>query len=110
MSRAEQRKSSLYYLLEDFFVSLLVGAAMAAVLVMIGGSAQAVLATALGGPGVYFLGQRWRRFRSRRSSHGFSTGVASCAPPATPDAEPRRASIGARGPSRAGTPVDSSEF
>jgi hypothetical protein len=69
MSRAEQSKSSLYHLVEDFFVSLLVGAAMAAVLVMIGGSAQAVLATALGAPGVYFLGQRWRRSRSRRSSH-----------------------------------------
>jgi len=74
MSRAEQPKSPLYYLVEDFFIALLVGAAMAAVLVMIGGSAQAVLATALGGPGVFFLGQRWRRSRSRRSSHSVAEG------------------------------------
>lgn len=67
-SSAENPKSSLYNLVADFFVSVLVGGAMAAVLVMIDASSRAVLATALGGPGVYFLGQRFRRFRSHKRS------------------------------------------
>ncbi|GAA2055438.1 hypothetical protein [Leifsonia soli] len=66
MSRAEQPKSALYHLVEDFFVSLLVGAAVTAVLVMIDASPRAILATALGAPGVYFLGQRYRRMRARK--------------------------------------------
>ncbi|MGN6426271.1 MAG: hypothetical protein ACTHMF_05580 [Leifsonia sp.] len=66
MSHAEGPKSPLYYLVEDFFVSLLVGAAMAAILVMLGATMQAILATALGAPGVYFLGQRYRRLRARK--------------------------------------------
>ncbi|WP_431218513.1 hypothetical protein [Leifsonia xyli] len=65
MSSAEP-KSSLYYLVEDFFVALLLGAAMAAVLVMIDASPRAILATALGAPGAYFLGQRYRRLRARK--------------------------------------------
>ena len=66
MSNPEQPKTSLYHLVEDFLISLLVGAAMAAVLVMLDASPRALLATALGAPGVYFLGQRYRRLRARR--------------------------------------------
>ena len=66
MSNADHPKSGLYSLVEDFFVSLLVGAAMAAVLVTIDASPRAILATALGTPGVYFVGQRYRRFRARK--------------------------------------------
>lgn len=66
MSNAEQPKTSVYHLVEDFLISLIVGAAMAAVLVMLDASPRAILATALGAPGVYFLGQRYRRLRSRR--------------------------------------------
>ncbi|WP_162819121.1 hypothetical protein [Leifsonia aquatica] len=49
-------------------MSLLVGAAMAAVLVMLNATMQAILATALGAPGLYFLGQRYRRLRSRKQA------------------------------------------
>jgi hypothetical protein len=66
-SNAESGKSKLYYLVEDFIVAVLVGGAMAAVLVMISGEPQAVLATTLGAPGVYFLGQRIRRLRAKRN-------------------------------------------
>ena len=65
-SNAESTRNALYYLIEDFVVSLLVGGALAATLVMIDGSPKAVLATALGAPGAYFLGQRLRRLRSKR--------------------------------------------
>lgn len=41
--------------------------------------------------------------------HEVST-ASGCAPPAPPDAGPRCARVGARGPARAGTPVVSSEF
>ena len=66
MSNAEQPKTSLYHLVEVFLISLLVGAAMTAVLLMLDASPRALLATALGAPGVYFLGQRYRRLRARR--------------------------------------------
>ena len=66
-SNADSAKSQLYYLVEDFIIAVLVGAAMAAVLVMISADPRAVLATALGAPGVYFLGQRIRRIRAQKN-------------------------------------------
>jgi hypothetical protein len=64
---ADTAKSQRYYLTEDFIIAVLVGAAMAAVLVMISAEARAVLATALGAPGVYFVGQRIRRVRGHKN-------------------------------------------
>ena len=57
------RGGRLFRLVEDFMVAVLVGGASAAVLVMISAEPRAVLATALGAPGMYFLGQRLRRMR-----------------------------------------------
>jgi|GEM_PF-5759176 hypothetical protein len=65
-SSADSRGSSLYGLIEDFVVALLVAGALASLQVIIDASPRVVLATALGGPGVYFLGQRIRRMRSTR--------------------------------------------
>jgi hypothetical protein len=65
-SNADSAKSQLYYLVEDFIIAVLVGAAMAAVLVMISADPRAALATALGAPGLYFLGQRIRRIRAQK--------------------------------------------
>ena len=68
-SRADGQKRSVYDLLEDFFTAVLLGAVLAAVLVMIDATSRAVIATALGAPGVYFLGQRFRRSRARKTTY-----------------------------------------
>jgi hypothetical protein len=67
-SSAEKVKGPLFYLIEDFIVAVLVGCSSAAVLVMISAEPRAVLATALGAPGAYFLGQRLRRVRRSKSA------------------------------------------
>ncbi|MGO4593591.1 hypothetical protein AB4Z18_07170 [Leifsonia sp. 2TAF2] len=67
-SHPDVHKGAIYDLVEDFVVSLLIGGAMAAVLVMVDAPSRTVLATVLGAPAVYFIGQRFRRYRSRKQS------------------------------------------
>lgn len=66
MSNAEEMKPSVYYLLADFFVGLLTGAAFVALQIALGTTFKVILIGGLLWPGLYFLGQRYRRMRARK--------------------------------------------
>lgn len=63
-SNADAAKSPLYYLVEDFVVGLLSGAAFVALQVALATSFTWTLIGGLLWPGLYFSGQRLRRSRS----------------------------------------------
>ena len=66
-SHADAAKSPLYYLVEDFVVGLLSGAAFVALQVALGTSFTWTLLGGLLWPGLYFVGQRLRRSRSGKA-------------------------------------------